>query len=115
MLKICILDAQLTAPDEAVCPGNHIFICQQTGFLSSWTINLPSVQLHTYSTVRFPERVRSTFQNDPGFHFEVHITSNSTNITTSELQVTAVRELDGVTGMWWKSSIHVDYWCCLYW
>ena len=37
---------------------------------------------------------------DPGFNFEIHVVSNinsSTNSTTTELQVTAVRELDGVT------------------
>ena len=39
-----------------------------------------------------------TIINDPGFHFEIHIVSNSSNSTIiSELQVTAVRELNGVT------------------
>ena len=37
-----------------------------------------------------------TFVNDPGFHFEIHVLSNSSNSVTSELQVTAVRELNGV-------------------
>ena len=36
------------------------------------------------------------FENDP-FHFEIHIVSNSSNSITSEMQVTAVRQLDGVT------------------
>ena len=37
-----------------------------------------------------------TFLDDPGFNFELHVVSNSSNIT-SELQVTAARQLDGVT------------------
>ena len=38
-----------------------------------------------------------TIVNDPGFHFEIQIVSNSSNAIISELQVTAVRELNGVT------------------
>jgi hypothetical protein len=38
-----------------------------------------------------------TFVNDPGFNFELHVVSSSSNILTTELQVTAVRELNGVT------------------
>ena len=38
-----------------------------------------------------------TFGVDRDFDFELHIVSNSSNILTTELQVTAVRELDGVT------------------
>ena len=38
-----------------------------------------------------------TIVNDPGFHFEIHIVSNSSNSIISELQVTAVRQLNGVT------------------
>ena len=38
-----------------------------------------------------------TFMNDPDLNFELHIVSNSSGILTTELQVTAVRELDGVT------------------
>ena len=38
-----------------------------------------------------------TFVNDPGFNFELHVVSFSSNILTTELQVTAVRELNGVT------------------
>ena len=34
---------------------------------------------------------------DRGFNFELHIVSNSLGIITTQLQVTAVRELDGVT------------------
>ena len=38
-----------------------------------------------------------TFGVDRGFNFELHIVSFSSDILTTELQVTAVRELDGVT------------------
>ena len=38
-----------------------------------------------------------TFGVDRGFNFELHIVSFSSGILTTELQVTAVRELDGVT------------------
>ena len=85
------------SPSEAVRPGNRvIFTCHQTGFLSRWTISLPSVVLQ--NSVR-SSQVGSTvtFVNDPGFHFEIHVVSNSSNSITSELQVTAVRQLNGVT------------------
>ena len=38
-----------------------------------------------------------TFGADPGFNFELHVVSNSSGILTTELQVTAVRELNRVT------------------
>ena len=38
-----------------------------------------------------------TFGADRGFDFELHIVSFSSGILTTELQVTAVRELNGVT------------------
>ena len=38
-----------------------------------------------------------TFAYDPGFHFEIHVISISSNSITTELQVTAVRQLNGVT------------------
>ena len=84
------------SPSEAVCPGNCvIFSCRQTASLTRWNINLQSGTLQT--SVR-GSQVGSivTFVNDPGFHFEIHIVSNSSNSMTSELQVTAVRELNGV-------------------
>ena len=97
-----ILDAQLTVspPSEPVCPGIHvIFTCQQSGAIARWNINLQSD-----SQIRFTvqdEEVGSiiTIGQDSGFEFQLHIVSISSansNITT-ELQVTAARELDGVT------------------
>ena len=90
------IDAQLTSPSEAVCPGNCvIFTCQLTGFFSRWTINLPSVMLHNSAQISQQGSI-VTFSNDP-FDFEIHVVSNTSNSITSELQVTAVRQLDGVT------------------
>ena len=37
-----------------------------------------------------------TFGDESGFHFELHILSNSSNSITTELQVIAVRQLNGV-------------------
>ena len=90
-----LLDAQLTPPSEPVCPGNRIiFVCHHTGPVSRWTvIGLPgSIQLQ--NSTRIGSIV--TFDNDPGFHFKLCSVSNNPNNITSELQVTAVSELDGV-------------------
>ena len=58
------------------------------------------------------ERSTLTFENDPGFHFEIHniitVSNNSNNITT-ELQVTAVRELDRVTVMCSGASGSIEF------
>ena len=87
------VDAELSEP---VCPGNRvIFTCQQPGFTTQWTVSLqPPLRQNVQST-----QVGSviTFGVDRGFNFELHIVSNSSNILTTELQVTAVRELNGVT------------------
>ena len=37
------------------------------------------------------------FADDPGFNFEIHVISSGSDGITTELQVTAVRELNGVT------------------
>ena len=53
----------------------------------------------TLQNVAFSTQLGSllTLTNDPGFNFELHIVSNSSGNFTTELQVTAVRELNGVT------------------
>ena len=86
------------SPTEPVCPGNRvIFICQQPGALARWTIILPSITLQN-SAQNSQYGSVLTFVADPGYRFEIHVVSNSSSsIITSELQVTAVRELDGVT------------------
>ena len=92
--------APLKSPtSEPICPGNRIiFICQQTDLVARWTIKLSSINLER--SVNSNERSTLTFENDPGFHFEIHniiTVSNNSNSITTELHVTAVRELDGVT------------------
>ena len=91
------VDAELMFPSEPVCPGNRIiFTCQQSGAVARWRIFLPSGTLQ--STGR-SSQIGSVlaFVNDPGFNFEHHVVSFNSNIITTELQVTAVRELNGVT------------------
>ena len=83
------------SPGEPVCPGNRIsFTCQKSGLpVLDWTITLSSgVKLS--ATVRFSQQGSIvTFVGDPGFNFEIHIVSSD----TTELHVTAKRELNGVT------------------
>ena len=94
-----LLDAQLTSPNEPACPGNRIiFVCHHTGLLSRWTITLPStMQRLENSTLMRPIGSIVTFENDPGFNFELHILSNSPDNITSVLQVMVVSRLNGVT------------------
>jgi hypothetical protein len=87
------------SPTDPVCPGNRvIFTCQQSGTIARWTISLPSVTLQNaaQSSEHGPGSLL-TFVNDPGFNFEIHVVSSNSNNLTTELQVTAVRELNGVT------------------
>ena len=91
------VDAQLTSPTEPVCPGNCvIFTCHQPGAFINWRIILRSVTLQNVAqSSHYGSSL--TFVADPGFGFKIHIVSNSSNSITTELQVTAVRELNGVT------------------
>ena len=74
-----------------------VFTCQQAGTTSRWTVNLPTITL-TNSASSSQAGTVSTFANDPGFGFEIHIlVTNSTNTVISELRVTAARQLNGVT------------------
>ena len=100
LLQHMAVDAELLSPSDPVCPGNRvIFTCQLSGAFARWRINLPSVL--TLQNTAQSSQVGSvlTFVNDPGFNFELHIVSFNSNIDiiTTELQVTAVRELNGVT------------------
>ena len=98
-----VIDAQLTSPGEPVCPGNRIiFTCQQSAF-TTWMVRLPQQTLQqTVTGQNSPNGSVLTFegQTDP-FNFEVHVVSSTSNsshiIITTELQVSAVRELDRVT------------------
>jgi hypothetical protein len=97
-LRYMTADAELMSPSEPVCPGNRvIFPCQQSGAIARWTITLPSVTLKNTAQSSQTGLLNFTTPADPGFNFEIHIVSFSSNILTTELQVTAVRELDGVT------------------
>ena len=78
-----------------------VFTCQQSGSISRWTINLPegiSIRL-TNSATSSQAGTVLTFVDDPGFGFEIHVLLSSSLNTTviSELRVTAVRQLNGVT------------------
>ena len=97
-LCINIIDAQLTSSSDRddACPGSRIsLICNQTGALAIWRIRLPSITLRN-TTLNSQVGSILIFENDPGFHFEVYVISNTSNRLTSELYVTAMRELDGV-------------------
>ena len=78
-----------------MCPGNRInFTCQQTG-ATQWNIHLQPALLQSAQITQVGSVI--TFGVDRGFNFELYIVSFSSGILTTELQVTAVRELDGVT------------------
>ena len=91
------VDAELMSSSDPVCPGNRvIFTCQQPGAFARWRIHLPSGTLQTTAQ---SSQIGSlvTFVNDPGYNFELHIVSFNSNILTTELCVTAMRRLNGVT------------------
>ena len=74
-----------------------VFTCQQNGTTSRWTVNLPMITLANTASSSQAGAV-STFAYDLGFGFEIHIlASSSSNSVISELRVTAVRQLNGVT------------------
>ena len=77
-----------------------MFVCQETGSTLRWTVDLPggaSNEISTTVTSSQAGRVL-TFADDPGFGFEIHVLSSSSASTIiSELRVTAVRQLNGVT------------------
>ena len=74
-----------------------MFTCQQASMLIRWTINLPNITLTISAFSSQAGRV-SNFIDDPGFGFEIHVLpSTSSGSMISELHVTAVKQLDGVT------------------
>ena len=74
-----------------------MFSCQQSIRVSNWIIHLqPGMTLIGSANSGQPERV-TTFLNDPGYGFTIHVLPTSTTTSVhSELHVTAVRELHGV-------------------
>ena len=93
------IDAQLMSPIDPVCPGNRIiFTCQLPGAIIRWRVFLlQQVTLENIAQTSQYGLAPVKFVDDPGFNFEIHIVSNSSTNATTELQVTAVRELNGVT------------------
>ena len=74
-----------------------MFTCQQTGVNSRWKVNLPNKTISN-SVFASLEGTVSIFIDDPGFGFEIHgFPSSSSSSVISELRVTAVEQLDGVT------------------
>ena len=76
-----------------------VFVCQQTGSTSRWTVDLPGGISNQLSNSASSSQAGTvlTFANDP-YGFEIHVLSSSSSSSViSELRVTAVRELNGVT------------------
>ena len=74
-----------------------VFVCQQTGPTLTWRVVLPGQTSIERSVLSSQVGTKLTFQSDPGFGFEIHILSSSSSGIISELRVTAVRQLNGVT------------------
>ena len=74
-----------------------MFICQHPGSALVWTVDLPGGTI-TESVASSQAGTVLTFADDPGFGFEIHVLSSSlASSVISELRVTAVRQLNGVT------------------
>ena len=82
-----------------MCVGKQVvFFCQRSGSGTRWEV-LPN-GVYLYRIVYSSEVGRVlTFANHPDYYgFEIHILSSSSSSSiTTELRVTAVRELNGVT------------------
>ena len=89
-----LADAQLTSPHAAVCVGKQVvFSCQQDAGTTVWNINWPAGM--TLSGTALSEDVGNI--TNLGSGFEIHIISVSSNgVLTSELRVTAARELNNI-------------------
>ena len=100
---VTVTDGQLTSPDEPVCVGEQVvFTCQhnatgsQTLITARWTVTLPNITLRITSSSAQLVGTESSFVGDPGYGFEILIVpSNSPRSLTSELSVTATRQLNG--------------------
>ena len=93
-----MIDAQLISPGDAVCLGNHVtFTCHHAEpGRPRWRIYIPLkvlAQIVLSNEVRFMH----SFQEDPGFGFQLQISSITPKNITTELQVTAVRQLNNVS------------------
>ena len=95
-----------------------MFVCNQTGSTSRWTVDkLPGGPgaFDQISLTVDSSQVGTVFNitDDPGFGFEIHILSlSSASSFISEIRVTAVRQLNGVTvecagGRFYTSTIQI--------
>ena len=76
-----------------------VFVCQQSGSTSRWTVGLPGgVSNELVNSASSSQRgMVLTFANDPGYGFEIHVlSSSSASSVISELRVTAIRQLNGI-------------------
>ena len=75
-----------------------MFVCNQTGSALRWTVDLPGGS-SIVRTVLSSEAVGtvSTISTDLGVEFDIYLLSSSSASIISELRVTAVRQLNGVT------------------
>ena len=77
-----------------------MFVCQRTGSSLRWEVDFPGGVSNRISSSPSSSLAGTvlTFSNDPGFGFEVHILSlSSSSSIITELRVTAVRQLNGVS------------------
>ena len=94
--------------------GNRVVLsCEQMDSQTRWTVTLLSgIELEKVVMSADVGRI-FTFENDPGFGFELHVLSRSSATRVfSELRVTAARQLNGVsvecTGFHiFMSTVHV--------
>ena len=84
-----------------MCVGEQVvFVCQQNGSALTWTVDLPGGISNELSNSASSSQAGTvlTFADDPGFGFEILVlSSSSASSVISELRVTAVRQLNGVT------------------
>ena len=75
-----------------------MFDCNQA-FSTIWTVgNLPSGAMPLIVNLSSSQvGAVLNFTDDPGFGFEIHVLDSGSAVYQSELRVTAVRELNGVT------------------
>ena len=74
-----------------------VFTCQQAG-TTQWTISLPGGVSFSSPAQSSQAGVTFNIQNNLGYMFEIHVLpSSSSSSVISELRVTAVRQLNGVT------------------
>ena len=85
---------------DEICVGEKaVFVCQQSSSPTKWIVNLNDERRLETSAASIQAGIVLPLLNDPGFGFEIRVLNASKNGSGvfTELRVTAVRELDGVT------------------